>query len=884
VLIGETSSIREEELKNRVAALFFGKYDCTRIVGNIDFCVMVKRHECRFSEGRPHVGEAAFSPLHESHLYWAEAKNHPTDIYRMLAQLILTIGRAGRPRPADAARPEAAPYHMDEPPKFVGCFDNEKIAFVEYHHILPVFNLNDFNWTQTPSAVDDKTVETVRRTIPAEKIVEFRFGADDSEIKAFIARNFASCESPALATPIDRNNFTFIYQKWRSEVMPHIDAPWDVLKKKYALYDRDFFLAEMNVDDNGTPELSDDRPAEDFYITFDANAREPYTIRRKNEDELNFNLTFGFKPGGLDAYAAFWRRYKRPPKREYWDFIVSRLDLLVPQDVRERKGAFFTPQMWVQLSQQRLADVLGENWQDEYYVWDCAGGTGNLEVGLTNKYRVWVSTLDQQDVDVMHQRIANGATLLDSHVFQFDFLNDSFDKLPSELKKIIDDPAERRKLVVYFNPPYAEVSTIGGGKKAVNQSFIHDKYAALLGTAGRELYAQFLIRIHEEIPGCIIGHFSTLKHLQGSAFDKFRQNFRAELKSLCVVPANTFDNVKGEFPIGFFVWDTSVKVSFTEIVADVFDKAGEPVGQKNVSANVGVPLMTEWVAREFPLKPVGEPIGFLAKTNSNDFQNNNIICILNKREQLPNPRGRWIDTSSLPISTVYFAVRKCIDATWLNDRDQFLMPDDRWRNDSGFVSDCLVYTLFHGQNRISTQHGVNHWIPFTETEVDAKERFASHFMSDFINGRAGRSRPDAARPEAAPYQADLFAESSTGGSRFCATAAETAAHHAGATSCAPPTSVPLCLCVKENLSPAARAVLDAGRELWRYYHAQPGANPNASYYDIRAHFQGCKPNGTMNTTSADVTYSALLVNLRSAHKALAAQIEPKVYEYGFLKR
>ena len=154
-------------------------------------------------------------------------------------------------------------------------------------------------------------------------------------------------------------------------------------------------------------------------------------------------------------------------------------------------------------------------------------------------------------------------------------------------------------------------------------------------------------------------------------------------------------------------------------------------------------------------------------------------------------------------------------------------------------------------------------------------------------GRAGRPRPDAAGAGRPPYQGDLFAatgESSAGGSRSSATAAETAAHHAGATSCAPPASVPLCLCVKENLSPAARAVLDAGRELWRYYHAQPGANPNASYYDIRAHFQGCKPNGTMNTTSADVTYSALLVNLRSAHKALAAQIEPKVYEYGFLKR
>ena len=155
-------------------------------------------------------------------------------------------------------------------------------------------------------------------------------------------------------------------------------------------------------------------------------------------------------------------------------------------------------------------------------------------------------------------------------------------------------------------------------------------------------------------------------------------------------------------------------------------------------------------------------------------------------------------------------------------------------------------------------------------------------------GRAGRPRPaEAARPEAAPYQADLFAatgEVPTGGSRSSATAAETAAPHTDAQERVPPVSVPLCLCVKEALPLAARAVLDAGRELWRYYHAQPGANPNASYYDIRAHFQGCKPNGTMNATSADATYSALLANLRSAHKALAAQIEPKVYEYGFLKR
>ncbi len=857
--------IREEELKNRVAAAYFGKYDCTRIVGNIDFCVLPKRRD-----------PSQMTFISDSPILWAEAKNHPTDVHRMLAQLILTI--------------KGEQKGDIEPPRFIGCFDNEKIAFVEYHYILPVFNLNDFNWTQTPSAVDDKTVETVRGVIPADKIVEFCFGADDAEIKSFVARNFTSGESPALATPIDRNNFTFIYQKWRGEVMPHIDAPWDVLKKKYALYDRDFFLAEMNVDDNGTPEVTDDRPAADFYITFDANDKKPYCIHRKNEDEFDITMSFGFKADGLSAYASFWRRYKRPPKREYWDFIVSRLDLLVPQDVRERKGAFFTPQMWVQLSQRRLAEVLGENWQDEYFVWDCAGGTGNLEVGLVNKYNIFVSTLDQQDVDVMRERIMNGANLLDSHVFRFDFLNDSFDKLPPALREIIDDPVKRHKLVLYFNPPYAEVSTIGGGKKAVNQSIVHDKYVALLGTAGRELYTQFLIRIYEEIPNCFVGHFSTLKHLQGSAFAKFRQNFKAELKSLCVVPAATFDNVKGEFPIGFFVWDLSVKIDFTEIVADVFDKNGEYAGQKNVSANVGIPLMTEWVAKEFPLRPLGEPIGFLAKTNSNDFQNNNIICILNRREQLPNPRGRWIDASSFAISSVYFAVRKCIDATWLNDRDQFLMPNDKWHSDGGFLLDCIVFTLFHGQNRISTQYGINHWIPFTETEVDAKERFASHFMSDFINGRAGSPLPaDTACVARPPYQGEL----DLGGRLFPAVAEREDTRppelqDSKAPSSESNNSAALRLCVKENLTPAARAVLDAGRELWRYYHAQPNSNPNASYYDIRLHFQGVKKTASgkeqMNVTSPDATYNALLANLRAAHKTLAAQIAPKVYEYGFLRR
>ena len=868
------SSIREEELKNKIAADFFGAFDCTRIVGNIDFCVSPKRRDSR---------QMTFIP--DAPILWAEAKNHPTDVHRMLAQLILTIKGIGR-----AACPHAADL---EPPRFVGCFDNEKIAFVEYHYILPVFNLNDFNWTQTPSAVDDKTVETVRGVIPQDKIVMFHFGADDAEIKAFIARNFTSGESPALATPIDRNNFTFIYQKWRAEVMPHIDAPWDVLKKKYALYDRDFFLAEMNVDDNGTPEVVDDRPAEDFYITFDANARDPYTIRRKTADELNFNLVFGFKPDGLAAYASFWRRYKRPPKREYWDFIVSRLDLLVPQDVRERKGSFFTPAIWVEKSQQYLAAVLGENWQDEYYVWDCAGGTGNLEVGLMNKYRVWVSTLDQQDVDVIRERIKNGANLLDSHVFRFDFLNDSFDKLPEDLRDVINDPEKRKCLVIYINPPYVEASnaqtthgTPGENRVGVSVSSIRAQYLAEMGRAVNELFAQFLIRIATEIPGCVIGQFSKLKHLQGPNFNMFRRAFLGTLEKCFIVPADTFDNVKGQFPIGFFVWRLGGGV-FTSAVADVYDRQGVFIGTKSIYSPDGQHVLTDWI-RQFYDK-VGEYLAYCRYLGS-DFQHNNgvFITLSPSASDLKQVKGNWITPKNVMAFAIYFAVRLCIDADWLNDRDQFLYPNDGWKIDAEFQADCLVFTLFSGQNRVSSADGVNHWIPFTEEEVSAKSCFKSHFMSDFINGRAGSTlSADAARSVIAPYQGELDFENvelcKCENMEVCKQPMLDAATHFHSSILSHFHNSTL-----SHFSPAARAVLDAGRELWRYYHAQPNANPNASYYDIRLHFQGVKRTASdkeqMNATSSDATYNALLANLRAAHKTLAAQIALKVYEYGFLRK
>jgi hypothetical protein len=85
-----------------------------------------------------------------------------------------------------------------------------------------------------------------------------------------------------------------------------------------------------------------------------------------------------------------------------------------------------------------------------------------------------------------------------------------------------------------------------------------------------------------------------------------------------------------------------------------------------------------------------------------------------------------------------------------------------------------------------------------------------------------------------------------------------------------------------QFTPEAQAVFQAGKALWQYYFTQPNANPNASLYDIREHFQGRNEKGKMNNKSEDETYNRLIAKLRQALATLAQAIEPKVYEYGFL--
>ena len=523
--------LREEPLKSAVREDYFSKYKYTQI-GNIDFVIAKHITENRI--------KSLFEELENDDLksiLWAEAKQGTThDIYESFVQLILTIGKEKT-------------FEKYIPPKYIGAFDAEKIAFIEYHNIQEVFYQNDFNWNVTPSNHETKEFKQLHalcKNLLTEHSIFFKYETQTNELKQFIKLNFKTDKDISEKISVTKNNFTFVFQRWTEVVKPTISVDWEKAKK-IGIISADFFLADLLSNDNES--LKDS-----LYVVL---KKTKYELAKKIDDlgfETSMSVGFNDKQ---KAYKEFWSIYSRPPKEEYWDYIIGRRDLLVPQDIRERKGSFFTPQIWVEKSQQYLADVLGETWQDEYYIWDCCAGTGNLLNGLTNYRNVFASTLDKQDVDVMKDRIANGWNMFENHVFQFDFLNDDFSKCPEELQEILNSAEKRKKLVIYINPPYAEHGNAkqitGNGKnktKVAIETKVYADYQEKIGMAARELFAQFLIRVNSEIQYCKLAQFSKLKALNASNFARFRKVYQAKLEKLFVVPANTFDNVKGQFPIG----------------------------------------------------------------------------------------------------------------------------------------------------------------------------------------------------------------------------------------------------------------------------------------------------------------------------------------------
>jgi hypothetical protein len=110
-------------------------------------------------------------------------------------------------------------------------------------------------------------------------------------------------------------------------------------------------------------------------------------------------------------------------------------------------------------------------------------------------------------------------TYLENHVFQFDFLNDDFSKLPQSLQDIINDERKTKETNYLY-------------QSTICRSF------------------------------------------------RLKGVFSSEARKIIFAPADTFDNVKGQFPIGFKIWNTNKKEVFEHIEADIYDKNANFIGTK----------------------------------------------------------------------------------------------------------------------------------------------------------------------------------------------------------------------------------------------------------------------------------------------------------------
>ncbi|MGN8363392.1 hypothetical protein ACR9JT_05660 [Helicobacter pylori] len=813
----DCSNLNEEPLKSQIKAEFFKDKKFLYSGDKIDFMLSYKHSNATLP------------------ILWGEAKRgNFDDLNKAFTQLLLTIGKHR--------------LYTHHTPPYLCAFNAFRMEFIAYDDaITSFFYKSDIDFSITPS---NHNTEGFKHALDAFKAMKshkfvFDFKAQSQECKEFI-KNHLNSSHLLNKIQIDKNNFFTIYQKWLEAVKPTIDIDWEVAKTK-GILDADYYLADL---------LSDgDKTIIEKLQTILSSSY--YKLKRGVNElgKMDF-MEVGFTDG-QQAHKEFWRIYERSPQLEFQAFILERRDLLVPSDVRERKGAFFTPKIWVEKSQEYLAKALGQDYQEDYIIWDCAGGTGNLLQGLLNKANLYLSTLDSNDVAIVKDLAAkNHLKLLENHVFQFDFLNDDFfsDKLPKSLQEILKDQEKRKKLIIYINPPYAEATSAktpsGTGKNkdlVARGNLICEKYKDELNKANNELFAQFFIRIYKELNGCIMASFSTLKYLNSSNFKKFREIFKAKFLEGFMVPADSFDNVTGQFPIGFLVWDTATPpppLKLTNALnLEVFDSLGGFLGYKTFKPIVDKVKNINQYLKQYNINN-SNVLGFIDCAGV-DFQNNNFVNLANNKNLKRNITFFGLTLTNLLIGAIYFSIRHCIKATWQNDRDQFYAPyDDAFQSE--FKSNCLIFMLFHTQNRITTTQGINHFIPFSETEVNAKERYSSHALLDFLKGgikEEGDSLFLSAKKENKPLEFSL----------------------------------------------CASKVFDAGKEIYRYYHKQDFTNrpynANISLYDIKEFFQGRNAQGKLNlpAKAKDGYYKQLYANLQDALKDLAKEIQPKVYEYGFLR-
>lgn len=672
---------------------------------------------------------------------WFEAKEgYKNSTYQMFTQLLHYV--------------QQSLNKGENIPPFLCVIDTKKAAIMKTADALPLLNNKNqpIKWGKSASGYTQEALDLVSAYI-GTYIVSFKIETHEEEFINTIKNAIKSGD--IIRTQITPDNLKQVFDKWIQMIGNEING---VQQDDYAL----LFFADVMSD--GNVSTHENLPAE--------------LLHKNNAPVFSLNGKL-FELGSKEGYRQFWAIYNRPPKLEYRNYLLERRDSLIPIDERSFKGAFYTPLNVVDKAYDKLVETLGSNWQRDYIVWDMCCGVGNLEVKHSNPRNIFMSTLDEADVDVMRAT----KTCVAATRFQYDYLNDDItidgqidytltNKMPPALQQAI---SAGKKILVLMNPPYAEATNAdnkGDSSETGNKTGVaKTKFAPFtknkFGKASNELYTQFIARIAQEIPNSTIAMFSTLKYVISPTLAIFRDSWNAKYLGGFVVHSRAFDGVKGNFPIGFLVWRTnnsgnSKEKIGDEILTEVLDKNVKPIGEKTFFNAPNNKLLTNWFDRPKVNKTEAIPLknAVVPATSTKDlrglFWSNDALgymyCGVNDLQHATQQtvlfsstygsgHGFFINSINLWQAAIVFSVRRLIKPTWLNDRDQFLQPSKPLTNE--FKFDCLIWMLFNGSNLTAGANNldwngrkwniVNHFIPFTEEEVNSPERFESDFMVQFLS-------------------------------------------------------------------------------------------------------------------------------------------------------
>ena len=678
---------------------------------------------------------------------WFEAKDgYNKSTYQMFTQLLHYVQQA-------LDRGETIP-------PFLCVIDTKKAAIMKTADAMPLLNnkKQPIKWGKSASGYTQEALDVVSAYI-GTYIVSFKIDTHESEFIDTIKNAIKSGD--IIRTQITPDNLKQVFDKWVIMIGNEIK---DVEIEDYAL----LFYADIMSD--GTLSTLANLPAE---------------LLHKGDIPV-FNLKGKiYELGNREGYRQFWAIYHRPPKPEYRNYLLERRDSLIPIDERSFKGAYYTPLNVVDKAYDKLAETLGNNWQKDYIVWDMCCGVGNLEVKHSNPRNIFMSTLDASDIDVMKAT----KTCVSATRFQYDYLNDDItedgnidysltNKIPQALQQAINDG---KKILILINPPYAEAGNSAnvsisekGGETTTNEKVAKTKFAATAmskyGKASNELFTQFLARVAQEIPNATIAIFSKLKYINAPNFETFREVWNSKYLGGFVVHSIAFDGLKGNFPIGFLIWETnnSTLVNKSEyridtIVTEVLDKNANPIGEKSFYNIPSEQFLSNWVERlrtdgtnAIPLKNCISPssatakpswhkeaIGYLVADANDVQQSGQGTLLLSAANGVGHKGGFFVTKNNLYQAAVIFTMRRVIKSHWLIDRDQFLQPKETLSED--FKTDCLIWMLFNSSNLTASANNlewngelwniVNHFIPFTEAEVSSPDRFESDFMVNELSDK-----------------------------------------------------------------------------------------------------------------------------------------------------